>query len=185
MVSGVPEPATWPAIGAAAWFTVWLWEKARRWRHREPDMPEGFSAARGDGRRPPDPGPKPQLSQEEIKRLRSMPYDEYLRTAWWDWRRAKYWFDLGAYRDETWWDAPAPFVVHHCGTEAYNHRGQERDCDLIGLSDNVHSAIHANLKKSGVYVPQQYRDETPKLLPKGRMPRQRSRKRLTRRFISW
>lgn len=84
---------------------------------------------------------------EEIKRLRSMPYQEYLRTQHWERVRVAmiiahnarcesgrcYGRD-GYYGDEKW------LHVHHV---SYKNRGNERFADLRLLCDECHKRLHA------------------------------------------
>jgi hypothetical protein len=111
-----------------------------------------------------DPGPEPFRTPEQITTLRSMPYDRYGQTDWWNWRRDKYWWDLGlslgyshGIKRCMFWDkCPPPYHVHHNGIDAYNHRGQEKHHHLLGLCDNHHTGGHKVLVRLGLSRPQRY-----------------------------
>lgn len=82
------------------------------------------------------------LTKKEIKRLRSMPYDQYLQTTHWKLcRRAALHRDKHQCRDC--WDDDN-LQVHHL---TYIRRGSELLHDVITVCDKCHRERHKNDKK--------------------------------------
>jgi hypothetical protein len=84
-----------------------------------------------------NPGPPPVRTPSDIGRLAAMPYDQYLRTGWWQWRRKRSLW-LAGYRCRR-CQRDRCLQVHHV---TYARRGDEADDDLEVLCNGCHRDEH-------------------------------------------
>lgn len=82
--------------------------------------------------------------KEDINKLKSMPYKEYLQTEHWKQTRGKA-LKKANYRCEL-CNSKIDLNVHH---KTYENRGEEKPNDLIVLCHNCHSKFHDKLEESG------------------------------------
>ncbi len=79
------------------------------------------------------------LRTDEIERLRSLPYSEYLRSDWWHWKRERAIKrangDCELCREAT------ATQVHHT---TYANLGRERNSDLVALCRRCHAHVTTN-----------------------------------------
>lgn len=77
---------------------------------------------------------------DTIRQLRSMPYPEYLQSAWWQFRREQT-LKSDGYRCRL-CNSASTLNVHH---RTYERRGEEQDSDLITLCRGCHAKFHNKL----------------------------------------
>lgn len=79
------------------------------------------------------------LRTDEIDRLRALPYREYLRSDWWQWKRERA-IKRADHHCEL-CQNPYLLEVHHTN---YERLGRERNSDLVVLCHQCHRHITAN-----------------------------------------
>lgn len=84
----------------------------------------------------------PTASPEEVERLRTMPYREYLQSDHWD-RTRKACYAAAAYRCQLCY-SDGEIHAHH---RTYERRGCELPSDVIALCDPCHAKFHDKLPK--------------------------------------
>jgi hypothetical protein len=84
-----------------------------------------------------------QAYEKRLRELRSMPYQEYLKTPEWQARRERHLRAVG-YRCQLCNVANVPLEVHH---RPYERRGEELFTDLLALCPKCHSLFHKLLDR--------------------------------------
>ncbi len=79
------------------------------------------------------------LRTDEIERLRSLPYPEYLRSEWWQWKRGR--AIKRAHGDCELCRQAEATQVHHT---TYDHLGMEHNHELVALCRRCHERITTN-----------------------------------------
>lgn len=80
-----------------------------------------------------------QLRTNEIDRLRALPYREYLRSEWWQWKRERAIKRAGCCCELC--NDPGPLEVHHT---TYDRLGREHNNDLVVLCRDCHRHVTGN-----------------------------------------
>jgi 5-methylcytosine-specific restriction endonuclease McrA len=120
-------------------FEALSWSQVRTYKHlcqKCTDEKEAAEAARDA-----ELDAQIEARNEELRRLRSMPYAEYLKTEHWqEVRKAA--IKRAKFRCQT-CNANKPLQVHH---RTYERRGQEYSTDVIALCADCHKTFHENGK---------------------------------------
>lgn len=125
----------WIVVGA-----FYTHEKALEWQERLCNLQESgeLRNTETDNRLIPQPIENPV----DLARLKSLPYEDYLKTDYWQ-RVRKEVLRYAKYRCQT-CNADAPLDVHH---RTYDSRGEETTGDVVALCRDCHVLFHGKSKK--------------------------------------